>query len=201
MLSPLSFADPNLAFTLLVLGALGVLWELHAPGMFVPGLVGILSLCAGAYGLYQDSPSRYGLTLIAAALLLLAIELKYYTHMISGLTGTMLLALGATAILQGPRQISPVLALAVSVALGLITIFLGFLGMRARKNKRIMGLESLVGEVGVARTEIHPAGAYPPGTVFVNGEYWQALSQAPIPPGQRVRVERVQDLIVYVKEA
>ena len=58
-----------------------------------------------------------------------------------------------------------------------------------------------MGELGVARTEIHPEDSQPPGTVFVHGEYWHARAQATIPPGQRVRVERVQDLVVYVKEA
>ncbi len=194
-------ADPNLAFLLLVLGALGLFWELHAPGMFVPGILGVLLLCAGAYGMYQDSPGWYGFTIMAAAVLLLTIEFKYYTHMISGLAGTMLLAFGATVILEGPRRVSPSLAIAVSLAFGMITIFLGLLGMRARRSRHVMGEESLVGEMGVARTEIHPDGVQPHGTVFVHGEYWQARSNGTIAPGQRVCVERVQDLIVYVTEA
>jgi membrane-bound serine protease (ClpP class) len=57
-----AFTDPNVAFVLLVLGALGIYWELHAPGMIVPGVLGVLLICAGAYGLYQDAPSWYGLT-------------------------------------------------------------------------------------------------------------------------------------------
>jgi membrane-bound serine protease (ClpP class) len=196
-----TLADPNLAFLLIVLGALGLFWEFHAPGMFVPGILGALLLCAGAYGLYQDSPTWYGLTLMAVAVLLLTIEFKYYTHMVSGLAGTMLLAFGAIVILQGPRRVSPGLAIAVSVAFGLSTVFLGFLGMRARKNRHATGPESLIGEMGVVRTEIYPEGIGPFGTVFVHGEYWQARANGTIAPGQRVCVERVQDLVVYVKEA
>ena len=197
-LSPL-IADPNLAFLLLVLGALALFWEFHAPGMFVPGILGVLLLSTGAYGLSQDSPNWYGLTLMAVAVLLLTIEFKYYTHMISGVAGTMLLAFGAIVILQGPRRVSPSLAIAASVAFGLITIFLGLMGMRARKTRHATGLESLIGEVGVARTEIHPNAVAPFGTVFVHGEYWQARANGMIAPGERVRVERVQDLIVYVE--
>lgn len=193
---PASLADPNVAFLLLVLGAIGVYWELHAPGMMVPGILGILLLCAGAYGIYQDSPTWYGLALLALALLLMTIELKYYTHMISGIAGTILFALGALVLLQGPRRVTPGLALAVSVAFGVITVFLGYLGMRARKSKHLTGLESLVGETGVSRTEINPQ-----GTVFVHGEYWQARSDHSIAAGQRVRVERVDELIAWVKEA
>jgi len=191
-----SLADPNVAFLLLVLGAIGVYWELHAPGMIVPGILGILLLCAGAYGIYQDSPTWYGLALLALALLLLTIELKYYTHMISGLAGTILFALGAIVLLQGPRRVTPGLALSISAAFGIITVFLGYLGMRARMSKHLTGLESLIGETGISRTEINPQ-----GTVFVHGEYWQARSDHSIPAGQRVRVERVDELVAYVKEA
>jgi membrane-bound serine protease (ClpP class) len=188
--------DPNIAFLLLVIGALGLSWEFHAPGMIVPGILGVLFLLAGAYGLYQDSPSWYGLTLLALAALLLAIELKYYTHMISGIAGAVLLAFGAIALLQGPRRITPSLAFAVAMAFGIITIFLGSLAMRARKAKHLMGPESLVGEIGVSRTEINPE-----GTIFVHGEYWQARSDHMIAAGQRVRVERVDELLMHVKEA
>ena len=198
--SNVNLADPNLAFLLLVLGALGIFWELHSPGLFVPGILGALLLGAGTYGMLQDSPSWYGLTIVGVAVLLLTIEVKYYTHMISGLAGTLLLAFGATVIFRGPRRLSPAVAIAVSLAFGIITIFLGSLGMWARRNKQVTGVESLVGKVGVARTEIYPEGVSPHGTVFVQGEYWQARSEGTIPTGQRVRVERVQDLVVDVKE-
>ncbi|MFL6465361.1 MAG: NfeD family protein [Bryobacteraceae bacterium] len=190
------FADPNLAFSLLILGALGVYWELHAPGMIVPGLLGLLLIATGAYGIYQDSPSWYGITLLAAALLLLAIELKYYTHMISGIAGAILLAFGAVFLLEGGKRITPALAASVSLAFGAITIFLGFLGMRARQTRHLTGLETMVGTVGVCKTDIDPE-----GTIFVNGEYWKARSSKPLTIGQRVVVENIQDLQLFVKEA
>lgn len=188
-------ADPNLAFLLLVLGALGIYWEMHAPGMIVPGVLGVFLMCAGAYGLYQDSPTWYGLTFLVLAVLLLGIELRYYTHMISGLAGTILLAFGALVLLQGPRRITPGVAIATSLAFGIITIFLASLAMRARKNKHLTGVESLIGEIGVSRTNIDPQ-----GTVFVRGEYWQARSDHTIPAGQRVRIQRVDQLVAYVEE-
>lgn len=192
---PAAIFDPNVAFVLLVLGALGVYWEMHAPGLVAPGVIGVVLVCLGAYGLYEDTPTWYGLTLIALAIMLLTIELKYYTHMVSGITGTVLLALGAILLLQGPRRVAPALSIAVAAAFGIITIFLGSLGMRARTAKPKTGLETLVGETGVARTNIDPT-----GTVFVHGEYWQARSDREIPAGKPVSIERVQDLVLYVKE-
>ena len=192
----ITLSDPNLAFVLLVLGALGIYWEMHAPGMIAPGVLGVLLICAGAYGLYQDSPSWYGLTLLALAVLLLGIELKYYTHMISGLAGTVLLAAGALVLLRGPQRVTPGLAVAVSAAFGVITIFLGTLAMRARGRQPATGMESLVGETGISRTALDPE-----GTVFVHGEYWKARSMESISPGERVRVDKVENLMLVVSKA
>ena len=190
------WADPNLAFSLLILGALGVYWELHAPGMIAPGLLGLLLIAVGAYGIYQDSPSWYGITLLALALLLLAIELKYYTHMISGIAGAILLAFGASFLLEGGKRITPALAFSVSLAFGAITIFLGFLGMRARQARHLTGVETMVGTVGVCKTDLDPE-----GTILIHGEYWKARTHGRISAGQRVIVENVQDLQLLVKEA
>lgn len=191
-----ALADPNVAFLLLVLGALGVYWEMHAPGMVLPGLMGVLLICTGAYGIYQDSLSWYGLTLLALAIILLTIELRYYTHMVSGVAGTILLVFGAITLIQGPRRITPGLAIAISAAFGMITVFLGLLGMRARKSKQMTGIETLIGEVGVSRTEINPE-----GTVFVRGEYWRARSSRPIAAGQRVSIKRVEGSLILEVEA
>ena len=188
--------DPNLAFSLLVLGVLGVYWELHAPGLIAPGLLGLLLIAVGAYGLYQDSPSWYGITLLATALLLLAIELKYYTHMISGIAGAILLAFGAVFLLDGGKRITPALAFSVSLALGAIVVFLGLLGMRARRMRHLTGIETMVGNVGICKTDLDPE-----GTIFIHGEYWQARTVGRIPAGQRVVVENIQDLRLLVKEA
>jgi len=191
-----ALADPNVAFLLLVLGALGVYWEVHAPGMILPGLLGVLLICTGAYGIYQDSPSWYGLTLLVLAIVLLTIELRYYTHMVSGIAGTILLAFGALVLIQGPRRITPGLAIAISAAFGIITVFLGLLGMRARDRKQMTGIQTLVGELGVSRTEINPE-----GTVFVRGEYWQARSAQPIAAGKRVSIKGVQGNLILEVEA
>lgn len=193
---PAELSDPNVAFVLLVLGALGVYWEMHAPGMILPGVLGLGLIFVGAYGIFQDSPTWYGLLFLICAGLLLGIELKYYTHMVSGIAGATLLAFGTILLLHGPERVSPPLAIAVSAAFGTIVVFLGSLGMRARKAKRLTGLETLVGETGEVRTPLNPE-----GTVFVNGEYWQAKSDHAIDAGRKVRVQRVDNMTIWVTEA
>jgi membrane-bound serine protease (ClpP class) len=138
-----------------------------------------------------------GALLLLLAALFLFIELKYYTHMISGLAGTILLAIGALLVLSGPYQLSPGIAIGAAVAVGAITIFQGFLGMRARKARQLTGIETLVGEEGVAQTNIDPE-----GMVMIRGEYWRARSDDhAIAAGRRVAVKAVKNLLVYVREA
>jgi membrane-bound serine protease (ClpP class) len=135
------------------------------------------------------------LLLLICAALLLGIELKYYTHLVSGIAGTVLLAFGTILLLRGPERVSPALAIAVSAAFGVIVVFLGSLGMRARTAKRLTGLQTLIGETGESRTPLNPD-----GTVFVNGEYWQAKSKQLIESGRRVRVERIENMTIWVTE-
>src|SRR4051812_24133568 len=113
--------DPNLAFTFLLFGTLALLWELHAPGLILPGLLGVLAMALGAWALYQNSPTPYGLALLFLAVLFLAIEISYHTHMISGVSGSVLLGAGAILLFRGPKHIAPSLALAASAALATIT--------------------------------------------------------------------------------
>lgn len=191
-----SLTDPNLAFLLIVAGLLGTVWEFHAPGAIVPGIIGLILLLLGCFGLAQDAPTWYGSSLLLGALLLLAAEVKFGSYGVSGVLGAILLFFGASSLLPSPRRIEPTLSLAASLAFFTIAVFLGYLGVRARQTKDLSALENMVGGMGVARTEV-----FSRGTVFVRGEYWQATSQKALPAGTPVRVLGIDGLILYVEEA
>jgi membrane-bound serine protease (ClpP class) len=88
------------------------------------------------------------------------------------------------------------LSTAISVALpfAVITAFLLSLAIRARGNKVITGVEGMIGEIGVALEDLAPE-----GRVFVHGEYWNAVSSAPIALGGRARVMSVDHLKLAVE--
>jgi membrane-bound serine protease (ClpP class) len=188
--------DPNLAFTLLLLGALALVWELHVPGLVLPGLLGVLAMALGAWGLYQNSPTPYGLALLVLAGLFFLVEVSYHTHMVSGLSGSVLLAAGAILLFRGPRHIAPSLAVAASAALATITGFLGFLAVRSRSKQRLTGPDAMVGATGVTKTPLSPD-----GMVMVRGEYWRAHSDHQIPPGKLIIVDAMRDFTLLVREA
>jgi membrane-bound serine protease (ClpP class) len=101
-------------------------------------------------------------------------------------------------LIEGPPEvrIRVSTALAVTIPFALITFFLVSLVIRARKNKVLTGDLGLVGEIGTARTPLEPL-----GKVFIHGEYWDAMSEVPLPQGARVRVVAVEGLRLKVEPA
>jgi membrane-bound serine protease (ClpP class) len=85
-------------------------------------------------------------------------------------------------------------ALAVSIPVGLITIFLMSIALKARRNKVVTGSQGMIGEVGVARTALAPL-----GKVFVHGEIWDAVSSVNIAAGESVVVRGVDGLQLRVE--
>jgi membrane-bound serine protease (ClpP class) len=107
-----------------------------------------------------------------------------------------MLTLGALLLVDGPipeMRVNLWTALAVSIPLGLITIFLMDIALKARRNKIVTGAQGLIGETGVARTPLSPE-----GKVFVHGEIWDAVASTPIDSGQSVVVRRVDGLRLQV---
>jgi len=84
-------------------------------------------------------------------------------------------------------------ALAVSIPLAIITVFLMSIALKARANKVVTGSQGLVGEVGIAQTPLSPQ-----GKVFIHGELWDAVSSTNIPAGQTVVVRQVDGLKIQV---
>jgi membrane-bound serine protease (ClpP class) len=54
----------------------------------------------------------------------------------------------------------------------------------------------MVNEVGVAHTALAPG-----GKVFIHGEYWDALSSAPVESGAKVRVRKIEGMTLRVEPA
>ena len=100
-------------------------------------------------------------------------------------------------LVQGPipqLRIQLSTTLAVTFPVAVITVFLVRLVYLSHRTKSVSGESAMVGEVGVAKTDIHTD-----GKVMVHGEYWNASSPKRIPAGSRVRVSRVHGLRVEVE--
>src|SRR5579883_1141007 len=178
-------ADPNLAFILLVLGALGIYVEFSSPGLILPGIAGAILVLLGLSGLAVLPINWIGAALLILAIVLFALEAKFASHGILGAGGAVSMILGALLLINGPPELRIHLstALAVTLPFAAITMFLVTLVVRARRNKALLADGGVLNEIGQARTALDPA-----GKVFVHGEYWDALSDQPVQAGAEVRV-------------
>ena len=85
-------------------------------------------------------------------------------------------------------------ALAVAIPIGIITVFLMTIALKARRNKVVTGEQGMIGEVAIVCAPLTPS-----GKVFVQGELWDAVSPANVDAGRRVVVRRVENLVLHVE--
>jgi membrane-bound serine protease (ClpP class) len=85
---------------------------------------------------------------------------------------------------------------AVSIPVGIITVFLMGIALKARANKVVTGVQGLIGEIGLAQSPLSPK-----GKVFVHGEIWDAVASANLPAGQPVVVRQVNGFQLKVDAA
>ncbi|MBI4876512.1 MAG: nodulation protein NfeD [Acidobacteria bacterium] len=191
-----AIADPNLAFVLLILGALGLYIEFTHPGLIAPGVAGAILALLGLAALSVLPINAGGVALLVLALALFVLEAKVASHGILGAGGAVAMVLGALLLVEGPPELRIRLstAVAVTVPFAAITIFLLSLVLRARASKVVTGADGMLGETGVARTPLHPE-----GKVFVHGEYWDAVSTRHAECGAAVRVIAVEGLKLKVE--
>jgi membrane-bound serine protease (ClpP class) len=188
--------DPDIAFILLAIGALGLYTEFNHPGAVWPGTVGIVFILLAVFALHL-LPIRFAaVVLIFASFVLFALEAKFATHGVLAIGGITTLVIGALLLVDSPipeMRVKLATALAVSVPLGAITVFLMTVALRARRNKITTGIEGLIGEVAIAQTPLAPS-----GKVFVHGEIWDAVATTNVPAGERVVVHKVDGLQLKV---
>ena len=188
--------DPDIAFVLLAIGALALYTEFNHPGAVWPGMVGIVFILLAVFALHL-LPIRFAaVVLIFASFVLFALDAKFGTHGVLAIGGIATLVIGALLLVDTPipeMRVHLATALAVSIPLGGITVFLMSVALRARRNKVVTGIEGLVGEIGVTQTALSPG-----GKVFVHGEIWDAVSSADLAAGEKVIVQQIDGMQLKV---
>ncbi|MGE4544967.1 MAG: nodulation protein NfeD [Pedobacter sp.] len=186
-----AISDPNVAYMLLMLGMLGLFFEISQPGVVLPGAVGAIALLLALFA-FQTLPVNYvGMLLILLALVLFVLEVKVTSYgmltiggMVSMTFGSLMLFEDSAPFLQLSRA---VIASTVLVTTGFCLLVLYFV-VRTQRRKFVSGREGMAGLTGEALTEVHRS-----GQVFVRGEYWTAFSVEPIAAGEVIEVVRLAD--------
>lgn len=192
--------QPDAFFILLIIGVLGLYVEFTHPGMFAPGVIGGIALVLALFAMHMLPVNFAGLVLILLAMIMFILEAKFPTHGILGVGGAIAMVLGALMLVHSPITsggVHPDIALAVTIPVALIVIFLTRLVLRSFRWKRTTGADELLGAIGEMMEPVPSAGAN--GMVLVHGELWRAAASEPISKGAQVRVNRVQGLTLTVE--
>lgn len=188
--------NPSIAFLIFAIGMLAIFVEFNHPGAIVPGAVGFVAVLLSLYTLDFLPLRSIGLVLILAAFAMFIAEAKIQSHGIIGAGGILLMVLGALLLVDGPipqMRVQLWAALAVAIPMGLITVFLMSVALKARKNKVVTGEQGLIGEIGLVTAALAPA-----GKVFAQGTIWDAVATQNVEAGRRVVVRRVENLVLQV---
>ena len=191
-------SSPNVTYILMMLGLVGLFFELSNPGLVLPGVIGSISLILALYAM-QTLPINYaGLLLILFGVILFIAEINVMSYGLLSISGVVSIFLGSTMLIDSDDpalQISrtilyPTLALSVILSLGIV-----LLATRTRSLKKLGGIEGMIGETGLVKEALNPQ-----GRVLVHGELWEAEADNPINEGERVQVDLVEGLRIKVSK-
>jgi membrane-bound serine protease (ClpP class) len=189
---------PEVIYVLMIIVIYGIIGELSSPGAILPGVVGAIALILLLYMAAILPVNVAGLALIALAVALFLIDVFAPTHGVLTAGGVIAFFLGSLMLFdrsEGFYRLSLGLIIPATVVTALFFLFIAGAGWRAQGKPAQTGMEGLTGMTAVALTPIDASG----GKVFVEGEYWNAVCDAPVAKGQPVEVVSVQGLTVTVK--
>ncbi len=188
---------PNIAYLLMMLGTLGLIFEFTHPGIAFPGIAGTICLLLGLYSFQTLRGDYAGMALIVLGIGLLIAEIKIVSHGLLAVGGVVSLTLGSLLLFESPDPGLHVSRQVIASTVGTLTLMILFVVQRALRAQAlpvVTGSQALVGQVGIASTAVAPE-----GTVFLHGELWSATSRRPVKHNAKVRVVEVRGLQLVVE--
>ena len=190
-------STPDIAFLLLSLGSLGIFLEFYNPGMIFPGVAGLISLLVGFVSL-QILPFNYaGLILLFLAMALLISEVYVTSYGLLSLAALACLVFGGLLLFDTPDsdlRVSKGTIAAVAISIGLLSVFIVYLGIDSFRVPVRGGFEGMLGQKGEVISWSQKS-----GKVFIRGEYWEATGEREFSPGEKIKVtESTGELTIKV---
>ena len=192
--------NPDVAYMLLILGLFSAILVFAVPGTGLAEVAAGVCLILAVIGLSQLAIDLAGLVLIMVGVGLFIVDLKLQSGAIA-VGGAVALGIGSVFLVKTTQsQTSVSVWLIALVTLGSLAFF-GFGVNRAIRAMRIrpkMDVGIVVGAHGVLKAGLSPANQYT-GTALMGSELWTVKSDAAMPAGSEVVVDRVDGLILWVK--
>ena len=197
-------SDPQIAFLLLMAGAMGLYLGFGMPGTFVPEVLGGIALVLGIYGLGLFDTNTAGIVLLILGFALLAAEVFTAGFGILGVGGGISLLIGAVLLpsepLMAPDWYPAFFSVAVAVAVGVTLISFGIIYVFFRSRRQWKGKGGTFFQADQQAKVMETLS--PAGTVKMRGETWRAVSEdgSTIERGATVEVIGQNGLTLVVKE-
>jgi len=198
--------DPNIAYLLLSLGLYFFLAELAEPGLTVAGIAGVVSFVIAFVALGSLPVNWAGVGLLFVSAILFVIGLLTDTEVVVSVAAVGAFILGSLFLFSPLTPTSPaapdlrvspwLIGVMTAGALGFSLVVLRAILKAVRLPPRA-GAQRLVGQTGVARTDLRPG-----GQVRVGLEEWSAVAvDGEIDAGDTVRVVGVSGVRLQVVPA
>ena len=191
-------ANPNLSYMLILLGVVGIFFEIRSPGMIFPGVIGAIAIVLGLFS-SQVLPLNFaGVALIVIAFVLFFLEFQIVSWGLLTVGGIISLVLGAAMLFDTPlpfMRVSVSVIVVTVVCVAILVALMFFLLIPSVKMRVVSGKEGMTDEIGVAAVDFENG----KGSVRVHGEIWSARSDEAIFKDDEVMVERSAGLKVFVK--
>jgi membrane-bound serine protease (ClpP class) len=190
-------ANPNVAFILMSIGTLGIIYELASPGIGAGGVIGVVALVLAFFSLAVLPVSAVGVIFLLLAAALFIGELFAPGVGVFAAMGTVALVLAALFLFteEGPGvELSLAAVLPVAIVMFAAVLFAGRLALRAR-----MAPPSTDRVLAAAEAEVRLT--HGQAQAFVDGAWWSVRPEVAgeLHHGQRVRVLRREDLELVVE--
>jgi membrane-bound serine protease (ClpP class) len=185
-------------FVLMLIAIYGIIGEMTTPGAILPGVVGAIALVLALYMAAILPVNATGLVLIGLALLLFIFDVYAPTHGVLTAGGVISFLIGSLMLFN---RSDPLFRLSLSYIIPATLVTAAFFvfvigkGLRAQLLPVRAGSETMVGKTVTTLTPIDSRG----GRIFVEGEYWNAVSDTPIDKGEVAEIAELQGLTLKVK--
>ncbi len=203
-------ANPNVILALFLIGGIALVAEFALPGMFGPGILGVILLVLAFVGFSNVPGSWVGVGLIALAMALFYVETIAPGFGVWGVGGIVSLLLGSIFLfgnflspsdLPEPRFMASPVTIAIVTGLAIATWVLFIRAVRSEGGTS-SGYQSddeilLEGQWGVAMSDLAPS-----GKVWVASEEWSAATDPGvlIKEGEEIRVTAVYGQVLRVEK-
>jgi len=191
-------SHPELMMILMLVAMYGIIGELSNPGAILPGVAGAIALILVLYMATVLPVNTAGLALIGLAVALFIVDIFAPTHGVLTFGGIIAFFLGALMLFNRADpafRLSLVYIIPATLLTAAFFIFVVGAGLRAQFLPVRVGRETLLGKTVPALARIDAAS----GKVFVEGEYWNAVSETPVEAGHPVEIVAINGLTLKVK--